>query len=82
MTEEQVKNVAELYQEKAWLLQDLSNLMNSENNFLMYYRRDFSFSPTTLNCNKRLQKEMKEILLVKIKLEVDKIDTQLNNIKC
>ena len=82
MTEEQVKKVAELYQEKAWLLTDLSNLMDSENTLIMSYRRAFMFNHSSLNCNKALQKEMKEILLVKIKLEIDKIDTQLNNIKC
>lgn len=85
MTEEQVKRISELYKTKSDLLSDLSKLTGIEHSFnLSYYLCDtiHMYGPTLFNCSKLLSKEIKEIVLLKLQLEIDKIDLELTNIKC
>lgn len=85
MTEEQVKRISEIYKLKSELLNDLSHLTSSDYSLDLCYHNVTTFSswgPSSLVCSKLLSKEIKEIVLVKIQLEIDKIDLELANIKC
>jgi len=85
MTEEQVKKISELYKLKSELLEDLSKLTSVEQSFYLSIRDNTYFSaygPHILKCSKLLSNEIKEIVLFKLQLEIDKIDLELTNIKC
>jgi len=86
MTKEQVKKISELYKLKSDLLMDLSNLTNSEYSLKLCYNTikppSFGFGPHVLKCSTLFSKEIKEIILTKLELEINKIDLELSNIKC
>lgn len=85
MTEEQVKKISELYKLKSELLEDLSNLTNINQAFYLSIQDTTNVSfygPHILKCSKLLSKEIKEVVLVKLQSEIDKIDLELTNIKC
>jgi len=85
MTEEQVKRISELYKLKSELLEDLSKLTGNEYSFKLGVQTNEFYSaygPAILKCSDIISKEIKEIVLIKIQLEIDKIDLELSNIKC
>lgn len=85
MTEDQVKRISELYKLKSELLESFSILMCKDKSLVLAYNsKDYinMYGPSILKCSKLLSKEIKEIVLVKLQLEIDKIDLELTNIKC
>jgi hypothetical protein len=84
MTEEQAKKISELYKLKSDLLKDLSILTDNENILGLCYSNYsyFGYGAPLLKCSELLSNEIKEIVLTKLQLEIDKIDLELTNIKC
>jgi hypothetical protein len=85
MTKDQVKRISDLYKLKSELLDDLSKLTSVEQSFHLCIQDNTYFStygPPLLKCSRLLSKEIKEIVLIKLQLEIDKVDLELTNIKC
>ena len=84
MTKENAELISKLFKEKSELLEDLSKLISDEYNFAFgfYYEGSSYWGISRFNSSKikTLNAEIKEILIIKIKLEIDKIDLQLNNL--
>lgn len=86
MTTETAKTVSELYKAKSDLLNDLSNVENKENNLDICYtfspRHYYGSGNIPLNVSKLIREELKNFVKDKINLEIQKVDNQLNQIKC
>jgi hypothetical protein len=84
MTEEQAKKISELYKLKSDLLKDLSILTDNKHILGLCYTNYsyFGYDVPLLKCSELLSNEIREIVLTKLQLEIDKIDLELTNIKC
>lgn len=88
MTEELAKRASELLKQKSKLFDDL-NVLNNSNEFyfivlntpIKKINPEFA-APLSISNNKTIKEKFKNILINEIKKEIERIDVELNELKC